>query len=397
MCEVGDALKTVTELSLGVKDTGNSTTTAAILNEALARVLKACPSVKRLCYCSPFSTSVLGAVGSTCPQLLELILLLSGDDNAMVQSIMQIQPTLFKHLNCLILLELGEDLPDMSCSNSICRIFLPEFRFDTEHQWRHLPPNLQYLHALRVETGPPAFSTTGSSRNLLASLLRLGTSCPSMPLGALIRLLLAAPALTEIKVGCENAADGTTPDADQYNIVVDCMAHLSSAKALANGLNMVLQKASMDSLLNATYYFNCSDALPSGSWQSVLPTLPLMTGFTSCIIDSCETAVIQKLLGLFPDIRNLVIAHLDLDDIQLVSVLVGLRKLIKLRICSCPKFGLNGLIALCLRLPSLCHVQCEGCDMLDIADLEKCKKLMPRNILLIEDELSYVFQHKRWF
>lgn len=377
--EVGKALATVTKIDMCIENSGNSLVTTDILNKEVALLVQACPALTSLS--SNFiAPPLMQLLGRACPQITTLNMCESEKaiPISSVRDMMFLQPLLFPHLKVLSLPHFERDFPDLTGSYSLRVLNLCSFIFSDIVEWQRLPPKLEKLQIRRVKTGPPTFTDDGSGRHLLASLTRVGLSLDSFPLHALAQLLQAAPALQAIKDGCDPADSSGHGDqeAEAY-IVVDCFRTNSTATDFA----ILRQNRSLDSIINALYFFDGSN---NRVWQPVSADLSLMSGFSSCKFAHCDVAELQQLLRVFPDIRSLALEHLDVYDFKLVQIIPSLSNLAMLELDHCRGISGLGLLAMCLHLTNLCHIRCKGCDQLHAGDLDLCQQLATREVSIVE-------------
>lgn len=381
--EAGIGLATVTELVLCLEDTCESDVPTSVLNQAVATLVQACPALKTLWSDEYLSLPLFALLGAACPQLSEFTVCEKDDDIPLscVHAMIKRQPSLFPHLETLAFPWFcGKNLPDFSCNNSIHTLLISSFTFSCEAHWRRLPPMLQRLHIGQMIEGPSSVMDGTSRGNPLSSMRHLRVEDKAIPLHAVARLLQEAPALQELQVGCENDIDND----EESHLVVQCSKSLTTA----SDLSILQERVGLGSITTAIYHFDCGPGVEStSSLQPFIATLPCMTGVGSCIFSLCDTAEFMQLLKTFPDVRDLVLGHMSITDMRLQS-LASCSKLQRLKLYECDNITPYGLLALCFRLPGLCHVRCEDCDQLYEPHLYRCQQPLLRDIVIVDRDAS---------
>lgn len=358
--EAGGALATVTALGLHFEDTGDSTSTLAVMRGAMASLLSACPVLTSLrCSDGHLSATFLQQLGVACPLLASLDIDTGPGDEQYLRNLIPQLSTHLRNLTTLVLQGDGFMLPDMSDS-TVVSLRLEGFTFASEDQWRGLPSRLRSLCCAHLEQGPAAGSAGDSCSLAALQTLRL-TSAPVATLHSLAQLLRAAPALAFIE--CDRARkDG--------GLWVKCCL---SGKTAAD-LSLLHCRMNIHVVRHATYWFECADEelLPPGFWSS----LPLLPGLTRCDLEGWPPENVSGLLRLFPDLQHLHLTYMvGFDDIVLRQ-LASCEQLQSLTLDGCVRVTPLGLFALCMQLPGLGLVSYETCVGLAGPELDRCVALL---------------------
>lgn len=377
--EVGAALSTVKEIEMSYTNTSGSAFTTAVLDQSVAMLVQACPSLVTLHSNEHLSLQLVRLLGEACPTLHELRM---GDFGlhpfiSTVQSVLPELHVAFPQLRELDLPTLKDQMLDMSHLRSVRSLRIHSLTFLTEAQWHMLPPRLQTLYIDQLEVGPPTTKDGATGRSLLPYLLYFNANT-TMPLHAVAQLLRAAPALRDLGAGFEEDCDN---DEETHPFVQVKESLTASADLL-----VLRDRSSLPSIKNIVYCFNGHEYQTVGVLQPILATLPRMTGSTSCMFVNCNPSLLTQLLEMFPDVCDLALGG-NMNNLQLQSLVVC-AQLKRLKLHQCNLLGPVALALVCERLPGLCHVRCEGCARLQVPDLEECKQSLMRDILLIERDAS---------
>lgn len=376
MQEAGPALTTVTHLKLCFQTTGYSTATRAKVIAAMTVLVSACPALTVL---QPFfhpSPAFLRSLGETCPLLTTLDLFVGHPDRLDVDEIVQLQPSLLPSIHSLILRGLDDTLPDMSTLTGVRSLQVLQFYPSSKGEWHFMPPNLESLACAGLIVGPSsAFSSQGP---LLANLLSLHiTSTTGTNLHALAQLVRAAPVLQSIRCSLPE-------DTKDQGLVVKCLLGPSTAADLL----LLHRRLDFRLFKDATYHFDLTFARVQPPFLSLISSLPCMTGFTSCELDSCTHEDLVALLRVFPDARKLALSFLpEMDDVKLRAV-TTCAALTTLKLTFLPLVTPMGLLALHLHVPRLRYVSCAICVELQQPALDMCAHLLKgygRDVVFIDD------------
>lgn len=156
--------------------------------------------------------------------------------------------------------------------------------------------------------------------------------------------------------------------------------------ATAADMSLLHHRREVGSIKELTCLFSCSHTSPTDivSHLSILASLPHMTGFTHCDFECCNAVELCHLVKAFPDAQDLKLSYPEgVTDVDL-QTLAACKCVTKLTLIGCNSVSPMGLHALCLRLPQLCSVICEGCHQLREPALQTCKQLLERPIMLVE-------------
>lgn len=363
MQEAGQALTTVTQLKLRLQTTGCSTAMIAKVTAEMTVLVGACPALTVLQPNFKPSPAFLRSLGKSCPLLTTLDLCVAHPDGPDIDEIVQLQPSLLPNVHSLILEGFHYNLPDMSTLTGVRSLQLLNFYPSSEDEWRSLPPNLESLACSGLIVGPS--SSPSCQRPLLANLLALYiTSMIGTNLHALAQLVRAAPVLQSIC--CDSFGD-----TEHQGFVVKCPLGLSTAA----DLSLLHRRPEIQVFKDATYQFYFALDLVQPP-LSLITSLPVMTGFTSCELDGCTYEGLVALLRVFPDARTVYLLYLlEMDDVELRAV-TSCESLTTLKLTYLPRVTTLGLLALHLRLSGLRYVSCASCDELQQPALDTCALIL---------------------
>lgn len=376
MRKAGPALATVTCLELHYEDTGSSTVTAAELGQAIAAMVGSCPALLSLrClegHLTPSFLQALATLGDVCPSLASLEVYASAEDGPYLKQILQLQPSLFPHVSKLTVQANECNIPDLDLSSniSIVTLTLSGIYFQDGENWRLLPPNLRFLECSSFASGPPAIPSNGTAslRFLQSVMIRSGFITP---LESLARLLQAAPALQVL----------TTQHAPYDRFFIQCIP----GPTMLSDLSAVRERTDFQLVSTATYWLDCGSVTDTEPLQQFFETLPRMTGITRVHLDQCLPEDVGLLLTVFADVEHLQLRIDSFDDISLAAVASSLQ-LVTLTLSDMTSVTPMGLLALCLRLPTLRSVTCEDCSQLTVPALEECTQLLREYGVLVSLE-----------
>lgn len=319
--------------------------------------MRACPALTALHLPENTSLEFLRHASEACP-LLPTLELRAQAHCPDIEDFLRAKPSPFLHLHTLIIRRTDASLPDMSQLRGLHTLNLSTTSFTSEAQWLCLPPGLQSLFCLSLEVGPPADTTCS-----LSSLFALHVEVPMhTPLYTIAQLLRAAPSLQAFTYDLKEVEQ----------LVVLCPLGPETAADLAS----LHTRSDIPCLARATYLFDVSEAVVGGPYLPLIATLPRMTGFTACQLESCTQEEMVGLLGVFPNMERLTLSFLHtMDDLGLRAV-TSYGSLTQLKLDYCSSVTPMGLLALCLRLPSLTCVEYENCERLQQPELDKCVELL---------------------
>lgn len=372
MREVGPALHTVTSLTLKLTDTGGSTVTAAVLDEALTMLADFCPALESLTISGDCPLDFITCIGERCHLLSSLTIKYSSEGFAQRQLMVAMLPTILPHVTKLYLkgyeyvMHSSVANPiDMSQCSSIRSLDIGWSSMLSEQEWDRLPPRLQHLTCAEILAQPSAATARDKA---LRSLVSVHTDSTSIKLDILAQLLRAAPLLTNIQLG-ENSERGD----------IQCIiSHTTGAS-----FRVLQQRADVQLTRGAAYTLvNMGGWHDKCEWACLLAALPCMPGVVSCDLHYFESSDLCQLLRVFPNAQQLTLsrwgwdcAEGDLDDEDLHG-LTQCSKLVKLSLVRCPSISPMGLMALCLQQPRIQCVLCFDCDLLKKVPAKKCMQLL---------------------
>lgn len=371
MREVGPALHTVTSLTLELTDTGGSTVTAAVLDEALTMLADFCPALESLTISGDCPLASISCIGERCHLLSSLTIKYSSEGFAQRQLMVAMLPTILPHVTKLYLKENDTasyssvvNLIDMSQCSSIRSLDIGWSSMLSEQEWDRLPPRLQYLTCAEIVAQPSAATAKDKA---LRSLVSVHTISTSIELDILAQLLRAAPFLTNIQLG-ESFLTGN----------IQCIiSHTTGAsfRVLQQRADVQLTRGAAYALVSGGWHDKCE-------WARLLAALPCMPGVVSCDLHYFASSDLCQLLRVFPNAQQLTLSWWGwdcgegvLDDEDLHGLTQG-SKLVKLCLVGCPSISPMGLMALCLQQPRIRCVLCFDCDLLKKVPAEKCMQLL---------------------
>lgn len=300
-------------------------------------------------------------LGDVCPSLFSLVIDTKDSNPAHLQTFVDLLPSRLPNVSSLALHGITNKFPNLSKCTCICRLILEHTGTKVKVCWQNLPPKLQRLGCASIPVGPPA---KFNGQDIPATLTSLHISNSKMHLQALADLLLAAPALQDLRIGC-----GPTSDHPSKYLI-----HCSIDQATADAFSVLNQR--MNLLQQAIFYIKCS-----GQRSDMhLDAFPCMAGATTCIFQSSTPAMnLPLLLKVFPDVEDLTI-HLehaaDLDDVDLQQLAASAR-LTRLVLGCCKAVTPMGLLSFCQPLPRLRSVTFVRCpELQNPALIAKCMQLL---------------------
>lgn len=349
---------------------------ALLLEDSIRVLAQACPALASLTYAGIMSPALLGAFGLACPLLTALTINNFPEELLYLQLVVQQLPTFLPHLNSLAIPDLHEELLDMSDCSNILTLDIGSYTFYPDAHWRFLPPKLQHLLCEGVSAGPPPASA--GSGPLLTSLLTLELMEQSMTLDTLAQLLRAAGTLRGIKAG-GHLEPGYT------GWFIGCPFSLSTAADLA------LLHARMDEGLSVVVKYHIGRGLRTieGSLQPFIDALPCMQRVTTCAFTRVQPAEFRPLFQAFPSLKHMQLFSQPVMDDVLLQEVAACSHLTKLVLWDCGHVSPMGLLALCLRLPSLELITYDVCALLIEPFVQNCVKLLESQGVSVRIVQSY--------
>lgn len=366
LSEVGSALSTVTSLAIYLEDTCGRAASAAELDVVLAMLFSNLPFLVAFTCEGHLSVDLFRHLGQISPHLASLTLISGRGDNAYIQKVIALQPSLLPGINSLTLRHLYPDftIPDMSGSTSIIHLALPRIGMDSV-EWRCLPRKLEHLSCGWINDVPPASS---DGTHILARLERLamdddGSNNPDMPLEALAEILRAATALKALTIGSESNASIFT---------VSCKFFDSTSSDLL----LVQQNMAVLSFKTIIFRIDCTGQGMRAPARDVISTFPRMVGVAQCEFYHPSHGKLVGLLEAFPDVQHLLLTgyhEMGQDGVELRE-LAACSRLTHLELEDCNEVSRVGLLRLCQRLPTLNSVSCRRCAQLTEPVMRKCEE-----------------------
>lgn len=369
MIEVGSSLSTLTSLRVFLQNTSGSAIAVSLLFEALAKLVGGCPCLKHMHSQGKMTVAFMRELGHVCPCISHLSITANDDEIPHLEQLLLLQPSFFPLVKSISFPGLHTALPDMSANDSILSVQLKDFRLTSNAGLANMPPKLQHLSLDLLLHDPKALVGV---RNICCSLHSLElVSSPDVFLHEFTEFLRAAPALKVIK----------TLSSDVPFMSINCC--METAADVASDLLVVRGYVGIDIIKNAHFFFNLDEWKESvGCMQSVIASLPRMTGFTNVEIE-CNEDELRPFLNVFPDVQKLGLqCCYKLDDAGL-QVLTTCQQMTHLYLSfCCVKLTSCGVNTLCLHLPRLFNIICSDCHGSTEAACESCNKMLERQGLL---------------
>lgn len=340
--------------------------------QALSLLVGVCPATRFFGLRGWLPVELVRKVAVVCPLIEELSLYELYNKN--LEQTVQLLPSIFPRISTLCLppheearwRSAGLSLPDMSANTSIRTLHLGVNNCDDSTSWGHLPPNLQHLICGKLQVGPPSVADASF---LLPSLVRMIITNGTISSHALAQLLRTSPILQHLDVR------GRWPFFHQPSICVECVFNKHTVADFAT-----LQPRVQHILKEPSFKIDCGVGRVKRSMGAFFASLPCMIGVTRCTFSKLHADVpFGLLLHVFPDMQ-----HLDLntvgkfDDMQLQE-LTTCAHLTSLCLQSCKGFTPMGVLALCLRMPTLSSIQIFDCVQLQGRALKRCVQLLERH------------------
>lgn len=355
-------LSTVSHLSLKLHDTSTTAGAAGLLNDMLVQLARGCPNLASLDMRGRLPLALLRSLGEACPLLSALSISIHDTGAAYLQETVKLLPSLLPNVNSLTLPHIEELLPDMSLTTTILSLNLAGTWCSCSLNWLLLPPKLQHLKCACLPAAPPVLP---DSMHLLQSLTSIKlTGHVHIQLLTIAQLLRAAPALRSIDI--DNSSCVVVP----YSINI--LLFLNTATAA--DLRTLQQRRSV--LTNPTFQIKHAMENAQGLSQDVLDALPCMTGVTHCSFCRLDPSHLVRMLQVFPNVQNLTLN--DVDDVQLQELILC-PGLTSLYLIGCKSVTHVGVVALCLRLPSLRTIHADKHCQLSGPATESCLRILERH------------------
>ncbi|MEW5310358.1 MAG: hypothetical protein WDW38_002166 [Sanguina aurantia] len=374
--QAGAPLSSVTSLSLLLMDKGSSTVDVGILHEALSQLVHACPMLASFTCVGCWSKAVLSALSEACPLLSELAVSAPEreEDLPYLQGALRLLPSLLPGITRLTLLSdscpADYKLPDMSRNAQLRSLSLPGYELDRACLWRKLPPRLQHLRCLSVDTGPSvATHGAGTTLELLTHMQSItvvyGDEEAGFEVEVAAGLLRAMPNLQALQCG------GAHPRVKPV-LVLFLDPDTSPARASAD-LALLRDASGVAGTREAVYQVTCCH-VPTRLLRPITAALPRMGGVTACRFLQCTPGTLSLLARVFPDAQDLQLkCFVGFDDREL-QALVAYGQLTRLELLNCHQATPKGLISLCTLMPGLRRIRCHNCAKLRAPALEKASQ-----------------------
>lgn len=370
-------LSSVTSLSLLLMNNGSSTVGADLLDKALSQLVRACPMLASFTCVGCWSKAVLCALSEACPLLSELAVNApeEGEDFPYLQGALLLLPSLLPGITSLTLLSdsypADYKLPDMSGNAQLRSLSLPGYELDCACLWRQLPPRLQHLRCLSVDTCPSvATHGSGTTLELLTHMRSItvvyGDEEAGFEVEVAAELLRAMPNLQALQCG------GGHPSSVKLVLVLFLDPDTSPIRASAD-LALLRDASGVAGTREAAYQITCCH-VPTGLLRPIVAAMPRMGGVTACRFLQCTPGTLSLLACVFPDAQELKLkCFVGFDDREL-QVLAAYGQLTRLELLNCHQATPKGLISLCKLMPGLRRIRCHNCAKLRAPALKKASQ-----------------------